>query len=122
MAIANRFVTGQQIRDWLYVDDHCAASWRAISVGEPGRTYNVGENNEMPNMDIVHSICNLLDELQPREDVNNYREQIEFVEDRRYAVDASRIANEQERHQANHSPPASAKPPKSTLLTPIESK
>ena len=90
---------GQQVRDWLYVDDHCAAIWRAISTGQLGRTYNVGGNNEMPNMDIVHSICDLLDELQPRSDSRSYREQIEFVEDRpghdrRYAVDASRIANE----------------------------
>lgn len=92
---------GQQVRDWLYVDDHCAAIWRAISAGELGSTYNVGGNNEMPNMDIVHSICDLLDELQPRLDTKSYREQIEFVEDRpghdrRYAVDASRIANELE--------------------------
>lgn len=90
---------GQQVRDWLYVDDHCAAIRRAISVGEPGRTYNVGGNNEMPNMDIVHLICDLLDELQPRDDTKSYREQIEFVEDRpghdrRYAVNASRIASE----------------------------
>jgi len=90
---------GQQVRDWLYVDDHCAAISRAISTGELGSTYNVGGNNEMPNMDIVHSICDLLDELQPRSDTRSYREQIEFVEDRpghdrRYAVDASRIANE----------------------------
>jgi dTDP-glucose 4,6-dehydratase len=90
---------GQQVRDWLYVDDHCAAIWRAISAGELGRTYNVGGNNEMPNMDIVHSICDLLDELQPRSDTRSYREQIKFVEDRpghdrRYAVDTSRIADE----------------------------
>ena len=90
---------GQQVRDWLYVDDHCAAIWQAISNGEIGRTYNVGGDNEMPNMDIVHSICDLLDELQPRTDTRSYREQIKFVEDRpghdrRYAVDASRIANE----------------------------
>ncbi len=90
---------GQQVRDWLFVDDHCAAIWQVISAGELGSTYNVGGNNEMPNMDIVHSICDLLDELQPRDDTKSYREQIEFVEDRpghdrRYAVDASRIANE----------------------------
>ena len=90
---------GQQVRDWLYVDDHCAAIRRAISAGELGRTYNVGGNNEMPNMDIVHSICDLLDELQPRTDTKSYREQIKFVEDRpghdrRYAVDADRIATE----------------------------
>lgn len=90
---------GQQVRDWLYVDDHCAAICRAISSGELGRTYNVGGNNEMPNMDIVHSICDLLDELQPRHDAKSYREQIQFVEDRpghdrRYAVNADRIATE----------------------------
>ena len=90
---------GQQVRDWLYVEDHCAAIWRAISAGKLGRTYNVGGNNEMPNMDIVHSICDLLDELQPRDDTKSYREQIEFVDDRpghdrRYAVNADRIANE----------------------------
>ena len=90
---------GQQVRDWLYVDDHCAAIWRAISSGELGRTYNVGGNNEMPNIEIVHSICDLLDNLNPREDGQSYREQIQFVEDRpghdrRYAVNADRIATE----------------------------
>ena len=90
---------GQQVRDWLYVDDHCAAIWRATAVGELGRTYNVGGNNEMPNMDIVHSICDLLDELHPRQNSRSYREQIKFVEDRpghdrRYAVNSSRITND----------------------------
>jgi dTDP-glucose 4,6-dehydratase len=90
---------GQQVRDWLYKDDHYAAISRAISCGEFGRTYNVGGNNEMPNIEIVHSISDFLDELNPREDGQSYREQTQFVEDRpghdrRYAVNADRIATE----------------------------
>ncbi len=90
---------GQQIRDWLYVKDHCSAIRRVLQAGRVGETYNVGGWNEMPNLDIVHSVCALLDELQPRRDGKLYREQISFVtdrpgHDRRYAIDARKIEQE----------------------------
>lgn len=90
---------GQQIRDWLYVKDHCSAIRRVLEAGRVGETYNVGGWNEMANLDIVNSVCSLLDELQPRADGQPYREQIRFVEDRpghdrRYAIDASKIERE----------------------------
>ncbi|EXI74866.1 MAG TPA: dTDP-glucose 4,6-dehydratase [Candidatus Accumulibacter phosphatis] len=90
---------GQQIRDWLYVRDHCAAIRRVLAAGVPGATYNVGGGNEKANLDIVHTICGLLDELRPRPDGRPYREQIAYVSDRpghdrRYAVDARRIERE----------------------------
>lgn len=90
---------GQQIRDWLYVKDHCSAIRRVLEAGKPGETYNVGGHNEKANLDVVHTICALLDELSPRADGKSYRDQIEFVKDRpghdrRYAVDAGRIGAE----------------------------
>lgn len=90
---------GQQIRDWLYVKDHCSAIRRVLADGEPGATYNVGGNNEKANLDVVHALCELLDELRPRRDGQSYRTQISFVKDRpghdrRYAIDASRLARE----------------------------
>ena len=90
---------GQQIRDWLYVKDHCSAIRRVLADGEPGATYNVGGNNEKTNLDVVHALCELLDELRPRHDGQSYRTQISFVKDRpghdrRYAIDASRLARE----------------------------
>jgi dTDP-glucose 4,6-dehydratase len=90
---------GQQIRDWLYVKDHCSAIRRVLADGEPGATYNVGGNNEKANLDVVHALCELLDELRPRHDGQSYRTQISFVKDRpghdrRYAIDASRLARE----------------------------
>ncbi|MFJ1300416.1 dTDP-glucose 4,6-dehydratase [Pseudomonadota bacterium AL_CKDN230030165-1A_HGKHYDSX7] len=90
---------GQQIRDWLYVKDHCSAIRRVLEAGKPGETYNVGGHNEKANLDVVHTICGLLDELSPRADSKSYRDQIEFVKDRpghdrRYAVDAGRIGAE----------------------------
>lgn len=90
---------GQQIRDWLYVKDHCSAIRRVLEAGKPGETYNVGGHNEKANLDVVHTICGLLDELSPRGDDKSYRDQIEFVKDRpghdrRYAVDAGRIGAE----------------------------
>ncbi|MEF8729108.1 MAG: dTDP-glucose 4,6-dehydratase [Accumulibacter sp.] len=90
---------GQQIRDWLYVGDHCAAIRRVLAAGVPGATYNVGGGNEKANLDIVHTICGLLDELRPRPDGRAYREQITYVtdrpgHDRRYAIDARRIERE----------------------------
>lgn len=90
---------GQQIRDWLYVKDHCSAIRRVLESGKLGEVYNVGGWNEKPNIEIVERICALLDELRPREDGKSYREQISFVtdrpgHDRRYAIDASKIERE----------------------------
>jgi dTDP-glucose 4,6-dehydratase len=90
---------GQQIRDWLYVKDHCAAIRCVLAQGRLGETYNVGGWNEMPNLDIVHTVCDLLDELKPRAGGASYRTQIAFVtdrlgHDRRYAIDASKIHRE----------------------------
>jgi len=90
---------GQQIRDWLYVKDHCSAIRRVLAQGRVGETYNIGGWNEMPNLDIVHTVCALLDELQPRADGASYRTQISFVtdrpgHDRRYAIDASKLHRE----------------------------
>ena len=90
---------GQQIRDWLYVKDHTSAIRRVLEAGTVGETYNVGGWNEMPNLDIVHTVCALLDELRPRADGKPYKEQISFVadrpgHDRRYAIDARKIEHE----------------------------
>lgn len=90
---------GQQIRDWLYVTDHCSAIRRVLDAGRPGETYNVGGWNEKPNLDIVHTVCSLLDELRPRADGKPYSEQITYVtdrpgHDRRYAIDARKIERE----------------------------
>ena len=90
---------GQQIRDWLYVKDHCSAIRRVLEAGVLGETYNVGGWNEKPNLEIVQTLCALLDELRPRADGQPYRQQIAYVtdrpgHDRRYAIDASKLANE----------------------------
>ncbi|MDF1581890.1 MAG: dTDP-glucose 4,6-dehydratase [Methyloprofundus sp.] len=90
---------GQQIRDWLYVKDHCSAIRRVVEAGITGETYNIGGWNEKPNIEIVHTVCALLDELRPREDQKSYSEQITFVtdrlgHDRRYAIDARKIERE----------------------------
>lgn len=90
---------GQQIRDWLYVGDHCSAIRRVLEAGRVGEVYNVGGWNEKPNIEIVHTICGLLDQLQPRADGASYREQITYVKDRpghdrRYAIDARKIERE----------------------------
>jgi dTDP-glucose 4,6-dehydratase len=88
---------GQQRRDWLFVTDHCSAIERVLHAGRPGRVYNIGGNAEMANLDVVHLLCDLLDERRP---VNRpRRELIEFVtdrpgHDRRYAVDTARIQAE----------------------------
>jgi dTDP-glucose 4,6-dehydratase len=90
---------GQQIRDWLFVTDHCSAIRRVLEAGVLGETYNVGGWNEKANLDIVHTVCDLLDELRPRNDGKKYCEQIAFVADRpghdqRYAIDARKIERE----------------------------
>ncbi|MCX7662908.1 MAG: dTDP-glucose 4,6-dehydratase [Tepidimonas fonticaldi] len=90
---------GMQVRDWLYVRDHCSAIRRVLEAGQPGQTYNIGGWNEKPNLEIVHTICTLLDELRPRADGRSYREQITHVpdrpgHDRRYAIDARKIERE----------------------------
>ncbi|MCO7553319.1 dTDP-glucose 4,6-dehydratase [Metapseudomonas otitidis] len=90
---------GQQIRDWLYVKDHCSAIRRVLEAGTVGETYNVGGWNEKPNLEIVRTICALLDELQPRADGQPYQQQIAYVadrpgHDRRYAIDATKLATE----------------------------
>ncbi len=90
---------GDQVRDWLYVDDHVRALQTVFERGAPGRTYNIGGNNERQNIDVVETVCRILDSVQPRDDGRNYARQIEFVADRpghdkRYAIDASRIQQE----------------------------
>ncbi len=90
---------GQQIRDWLYVKDHCAAIRRVLEAGTPGVTYNIGGCNEKTNLEVVHTLCDMLDQECPRSDARSYREQITFVKDRpghdrRYAIDASKIQRE----------------------------
>jgi dTDP-glucose 4,6-dehydratase len=90
---------GQQIRDWLYVEDHASAIWLALRGGRVGETYNVGGLNERPNLEIVRRICALLDAKSPRSDGRSYAEQITFVtdrpgHDRRYAIDSSKIRRE----------------------------
>ena len=90
---------GLQIRDWLYVEDHARALYLVATQGIPGETYNIGGHNEKKNIDVVKTICALLDELQPRPDGRSYAEQIVFVTDRpghdmRYAIDADKIARE----------------------------
>jgi dTDP-glucose 4,6-dehydratase len=90
---------GQQVRDWLYVKDHCSAIRRVLEAGRSGEVYNIGGWNEKANLEIVHTVCALLDELKPRGDGRRYREQITFVtdrpgHDRRYAIDARKIEQE----------------------------
>ncbi|WP_221893361.1 dTDP-glucose 4,6-dehydratase [Pusillimonas minor] len=90
---------GQQVRDWLFVSDHCAAVRRVLEAGELGRVYNVGGWNEKANLSVVNTLCNVLDELQPRADGVSYAAQVAFVtdrpgHDRRYAIDATRIERE----------------------------
>ena len=90
---------GMQVRDWLYVKDHCSAIRRVLEAGRLGETYNVGGWNEKPNIEIVNTVCALLDELQPRADGKSYREQITYVtdrpgHDRRYAIDARKLERE----------------------------
>jgi dTDP-glucose 4,6-dehydratase len=90
---------GMQVRDWLYVKDHCSAIRRVLEGGRLGETYNVGGWNEKPNIDIVKTVCALLDELRPRADGQSYAQQITYVKDRpghdrRYAIDARKLEKE----------------------------
>jgi dTDP-glucose 4,6-dehydratase len=90
---------GQNVRDWLYVEDHCRAIARVLEAGALGATYNVGGCNEVKNLDVVHTLCDLLDGLRPKADGTSYKTQITFVadrpgHDRRYAIDARKIARE----------------------------
>jgi dTDP-glucose 4,6-dehydratase len=90
---------GKNIRDWLYVTDHCKAIMRVLEKGTLGETYNVGGKNEIKNIDVVNTLCAILDEKSPRKDGKSYREQIKYVtdrrgHDRRYAIDAGKIARE----------------------------
>lgn len=90
---------GQQIRDWLYVTDHCSAIRRVLAAGRLGETYNVGGCNEKANIDVVRTLCAILDELRPRADGQSYTTQMTFVKDRpghdrRYAIDAGKLERE----------------------------
>ena len=91
--------TGENVRDWLYVDDHCEAIYTIIEKGKIGETYNVGGNNEIQNIEIVNTICSILDEIKPSENGNSYTDLITYVKDRpghdfRYAIDSSKLKNE----------------------------
>jgi dTDP-glucose 4,6-dehydratase len=90
---------GLNVRDWLYVTDHCEAIRTVLKRGRPGETYNIGGNNEIKNLDVVHTICSVLDELRPHDPVVPHKNLITFVKDRpghdrRYAMDATKIRNE----------------------------
>jgi len=89
---------GSNVRDWLYVEDHCSAIRQVLATGQPGETYNVGGWNEKTNLDVVHTLCDILDQERPKAQ-GSYRDQITFVKDRpghdlRYAIDASKIEQE----------------------------
>jgi dTDP-glucose 4,6-dehydratase len=89
---------GSNVRDWLYVEDHCSAIRRVLEAGKIGETYNIGGWNEMTNLDVVHTLCDMLDQAQPKAS-GSYRDQITYVQDRpghdqRYAIDATKIERE----------------------------
>ena len=90
---------GQQVRDWLFVQDHCSAIRRVLEAGQLGETYNVGGWNEKTNLEVVRILCQILDEIKPRPDDESYQSQITFVKDRpghdrRYAIDATKLEKE----------------------------
>ena len=90
---------GKQIRDWLYVQDHCDAIQCVLERGRPGEVYNIGGKNEKTNLEIVHTLCDLLNQKSPRKDAKEYQSQIRFVKDRlghdrRYAINATKIEKE----------------------------
>ena len=87
---------GKNIRDWLYVEDHCEAIIKILANGKPGETYNIGGSCEKNNLEVVSEICKILDSIKPKQDGSSYEEQIEFVKDRpghdfRYSLDTSKI-------------------------------
>ncbi|MAN35137.1 MAG: dTDP-glucose 4,6-dehydratase [Candidatus Marinimicrobia bacterium] len=91
--------TGKNIRDWLYVEDHCRAIYNVLLNGKIGDTYNVGGGEEKTNLEVVNNICDILDDIYPSENLKSYKELIKFVEDRpghdfRYAIDYSKLKNE----------------------------
>ncbi len=90
---------GDNIRDWLYVADHCAALQCVLERGRPGEAYNIGASSEKTNLEVVHRLCDILDEGKPRQDGKSYRQQVTFVKDRpghdrRYGIDASKVERE----------------------------
>jgi dTDP-glucose 4,6-dehydratase len=90
---------GQQIRDWLYVEDHCEAIWKVVKEGRLGETYNIGGNNQPANLTIVQTICSILDELKPLTEERSYASLIQYVKDRpghdrRYAMDITKISQD----------------------------
>lgn len=90
---------GKNVRDWLFVKDHCAAIGRVLTAGRVGEVYNIGGGSEMTNVEVVHALCDALDRMRPRADGRSYRTQIAFVKDRpghdrRYAIDATKITSE----------------------------
>ena len=90
---------GNQVRDWLYVEDHARALYKVVSEGKVGETYNIGGHNEKRNIEVVRTLCDLLDELRPSAEGTSYRSLITYVQDRpghdlRYAIDASKIQRE----------------------------
>jgi dTDP-glucose 4,6-dehydratase len=90
---------GQQVRDWLYVKDHCSAIRRVLEAGRVGEVYNVGGLCEKPNLEVVHTLCAILDDTCPRKDGKSYKSQITYVadrpgHDRRYAINATKIEQE----------------------------
>jgi dTDP-glucose 4,6-dehydratase len=90
---------GQNVRDWLYVEDHCRALRRVLAAGTVAESYNIGASNERTNLDVVRELCLILDELQPRQNGRSYQDLINFVQDRpghdrRYAIDPTRVTKE----------------------------
>jgi dTDP-glucose 4,6-dehydratase len=90
---------GKNVRDWLYVADHCRAVWQIMKRGTRGETYNIGGRCELANIDTVNMICDALDEIQPRADLSSRRDLITFVKDRpghdlRYAIDCRKLEKE----------------------------
>jgi dTDP-glucose 4,6-dehydratase len=90
---------GTNVRDWLHVEDHCRALDLVVRRGRPGRTYNIGGRNERTNLEVVHALCDVIDELRPTTEGTSRRGLVEFVTDRpghdlRYAIDAERIRTE----------------------------